>query len=406
MRDKTTRRDPRRLGSYLAAAVLGVFCWMGAAQAWTADLGATDSSLDQKFSDLQKKVQALQDRLDSSSGLLSVLPAGKETSLKFGGMLQVQGDTGDAAGQFSDFTSAYLRRARLNAAGSFLENFAFRVELELAGSLPTTVTAPKALTPAMTDGYVDWTAYPFAQVRLGQFKTPFGFEQLASDPALYTIERSLANDRLTLNRQIGGQLSGSFLSKRLSYAAGAFNGTGVNVAGNDNKLYQGVARVSARPLAGKVGGQDFTLDLGWDYYGTRDNAVTLTGMSVPTSIFTGFRQGRSADAQVHWGPADLWLEWIEGAYQPVAAPKVGVWAQGGYAQLACYVLPKKLQLVAKGDYYDPNEAKSWDITRTGTGGVNYYIKGNDLKLQADFLRIKVEGVKVKNKFVVREQLMF
>lgn len=399
----TSRRWPFRIGRWAALMGFTLMLFSGEVKA-ASDEFSSAPDLSAKLEALQKKVDAMKTLWDSGNGLIVVQPAGKETNIKFGGLLQVQGDAGDAAGQFSDFNSVYLRRARLNASGSFLENFSFRAELELSGSLPATVSAPKALTPSMTDGYIDWTAYQEFQARAGQFKTPFGFEQLAEDPALFTIERSLANDRLTLNRQLGAQASGSFFSKRVSYAGGAFNGSGMNIAGNDNKLFTGIVRISARPLVGKLAGQDASVDVGWDYYGTRDNSVTLTGLYA--SGFTGFRQGRSTDIQAHWGPVDFWGEWILGAYQPAAKNSVGVWAQGGYAQLAFYVLPKKIQVVAKGDYYDPNDSKGWDITRTGTGGLNYYIKGNDLKLQADVLRIKSEGVAVKTKYVLREQLMF
>jgi hypothetical protein len=104
--------------------------------------------------------------------------------------------------------------------------------------------------------------------------------------------------------------------------------------------------------------------------------------------------------------AEFWGEWIMGHYQPSTKNSIGVKAQGGYAQLTAFVIPKILQAVGKADYFDPNQSKGWDITRTITAGANYYIKGNDLKLQFDYLRIKTEGVKVANKFVLRQQVMF
>ena len=64
------------------------------------------------------------------------------------------------------------------------------------------------------------------KIRVGQFKTPFGFEQLYSDPRLFITERSLGNDRLTQSRQLGAQVGGDVLDKRLTYAIGLFNGTG------------------------------------------------------------------------------------------------------------------------------------------------------------------------------------
>jgi hypothetical protein len=209
-----------------------------------------------------------------------------------------------------------------------------------------------------------------------------------------------------LNRQLGAQVSGSFWDKRISYAGGVFNGSGVNTTLNDNKQCLGVGRLAVRPLAGRLAGSDASMDIGWDYYGTRDNGVTLTGLSVPTSVFTGFRQGRSADVEARWGRAEVWAEWMMGSYQPVGKNAAGIHSQGGYAQLAFFVLPKHLQALGKFDLFDPNQSKGQDATHTATAGLNWLIKGNDLKLQFDYLRIQPENSKFFNKFMARQQVLF
>jgi len=156
--------------------------------------------------------------------------AGKEASLKIGGLLQVQGDfldRGDSRFTTSD-DRIFIRRARLSASGSFLESFDFKIELDLAGSLTNNPILAGNLRAQMTDGYVNWNKYAYANIKGGQFKTPFGYEQLFLDSKLYTIERSLVNDRLTLSRQIGAQAAGDVFEKRFSFAIGAFNGNGRN----------------------------------------------------------------------------------------------------------------------------------------------------------------------------------
>src|SRR6185436_20881738 len=171
----------------------------------------------------------------AAQGLGTTKPAGREPTLAIGGLLQVQADAGDRGDSrfTNDNDRFYLRRARLNATGKFLEEFDFRLELDLAGSLSNT----SALRAQMTDGFINWNRYPAANVRAGQFKTPFGFEQLYGDPRLFTLERSLVNDRLTLSRQVGVQLGGDLFEKRLTYAVGSFNGNGVNNNFNDNESF-------------------------------------------------------------------------------------------------------------------------------------------------------------------------
>src|SRR5262245_17824988 len=198
--------------------------------------------LEAQVDSLQRENRALRRDLgvDGRVGQTVVKPAGREPTLFVGGLLQVQGDFGDQGdGRFGTHDRFHLRRARMNMSGRFLEEFDFRIEGDLSGTL----SEASALRAQMTDGYINWNRYAAANMRLGQFKTPFGYEQLYSDPRLYTIERSLMNDRLTLSRQIGAQVGGQLGNRRLSYSAGLFNGTSANVSFNDNDNFAYVGRL-------------------------------------------------------------------------------------------------------------------------------------------------------------------
>src|SRR5436190_12185383 len=94
--------------------------------------------LEGEVESLRKENQELKSALsDSKGGLINVKPAGKETSLKLGGLIQAQADFLDKGDSRwgSDFDRFYLRRARLNASGTFLEDFDFKLELDLSGTL-------------------------------------------------------------------------------------------------------------------------------------------------------------------------------------------------------------------------------------------------------------------------------
>jgi hypothetical protein len=62
------------------------------------------------------------------------------------------------------------------------------------------------------------------------------------------------------------------------------------------------------------------------------------------------------------------------------------WKDGwtGYILGSYFVVPKKLQLVAKWVSFDPGQIADDDL-HSITGGVNYYIHGDDLKLMADYI---------------------
>ncbi len=352
------------------------------------------------------------------TGSIVVKPAGKEVSLSLGGLIQAQGDFGDRGDdRFSDANDRfYLRRARLNASGHFMEDFDFRLEMDLAGSLGNT-TGYRA---QMTDGYINWSHYAAANIRAGQFKTPFGFEQLYADPRLLTIERSMVNDRLTLNRQIGVQLGGDLLDKRLSYAVGSFNGSGTNTNANDNDKFMWVGRLSAVPVKAGTADSPLTWSVGGNAFSTEDTALSQTSDfrfdSTPTTpaadnLFTGKRKGYGVDTQLLVGPFELWAEALQVRWEATdGRPRPTLDSKGFYVQAALYVVPKKFQVVAKYETFDPNSDASNDDTNTTTVGLNYYIKGHDLKVMVDYLHSEIASRPAKddtdNKVIARLQVAF
>lgn len=384
----------------------------------------TTPTVDERLERVEQDVRALRDsnlKLRSELGADTkdrgslVRASGQELALTLGGLLQVQADGGDKGDvRFgSDRERIYLRRARINATAVYQENLEVRLETELAGSL----SEANAMRAQLTDGYVQWKAWPAALVRLGQFKTPFGFEQLAADPRLYTIERSLGNDRLTLGRQIGAQLGGDFLDRRVSYAAGAFNGTSVNSSSNDNSKFTLVGRVSAVPLAPGAGASGPRLAFGLDGYVSDDDQAggqpsefkfnTSTNKAAD-NIFAGKRSAWGADAQFALSRFELWSEYLKARYEPDnKKPADQVDAEAWYVQATWYLVPSRLQALVKYDAYDPNDDVANDETDTWTFGLNYYVRNHDIKLQLDYLSEDVASSdSVEGKVLARMQVMF
>lgn len=333
----------------------------------------------------------------------NVTAAGRAPTLTFGGLIQAQGEAGDRGD--SRFGTAndrvYLRRARLNATGKFLEEFEFRLELDLGSGLAETSN----LRAQATDAYITWNKYPHAQIRVGQFKSPFGFEQLYSDPRLLLIERSLVNDRLTFGRQIGVQVGGEIFDKRFSYAVGSFNGNSVNTSANDNDRFATYGRASVQVYRGAAFGSGSTAAVGLSLYASEDSAVTLGGLgfdSTPATadrdnLFAGKRDGSAFDFQLK-SPAhgfELWAEWIEGHFEPLnGRPRPELDAEGYFVQASWFPaaerLKKKLELVLKHEEFDPSTALENNETTIETLGLNWYFKSHDLKAMLNVLRVDDE----------------
>lgn len=398
----------------LLAACGGV---LSTAPAQTASLDERLQRLESEVGALRKENQQLRTELglDGRAGQTVVKPAGREPTLSIGGLLQAQADFGDKGD--ARFTTGndrfYLRRARLNVAGKFLEEFDFRLEGEFAGTL----AEASGNRAQLTDGYINWNRYDAANIRVGQFKTPFGFEQLYSDPRLLIAERTLVNDRLTVSRQIGVQVGGDVLDKQFSYATGFFNGTGVNTTANDNDKFLWAGRVSAVAWQGTLAGQDVRWSLGADALATAD--TNLTGQAaefgfdvVPggtkDNTFTGRRKAGGLDTQLHAGPFDLWIEYLRARFKPLdRIPFASFDSAGWYAQGAYFVVPKTLQAVVRYDTFDPNLLLPANTTSTWTLGGNWFLKADDIKLQFDYLISDIDGVPAKNKkLIVRLQTIF
>src|SRR5216117_3669724 len=205
---------------------------------------------------------------------------GPELKLVLGGFIQMNFEDGDVSafegrfGQTALKDRFRLRRARINLTGDFAEQFDFKLEgdFENSDGLNANRTAFEA-----TDIFINWHQFPWAQIKMGQWKAPFGLEQLTPDTSLYTIERTLPTGAITPERQIGVQLWGKPLAAiwpgqadLLTYYAGIFNGNDRNISVNDNNEFMYVGRLELQPFNGKVFGQPSFLKLGGDGLWSRD----------------------------------------------------------------------------------------------------------------------------------------
>lgn len=319
-----------------------------------------------EFSDLTRQLG-----WDGKAPLTVVKAAGTEQKLTLGGFVHAQYESGGAPDtRYTGINDRFLlRRTRVNLAGTFAEKAAFKLEADFGSNS----IAPKSgISGQLTDAFVNWTPDARASVRVGQFKTPFGFEQLQPDTKIYTVERSLPNDRLTVSRQIGAMLYGDPVPKRLSYSVGAFNGTGVNVSSNDNQKFMWVGRLNGLAYEGKVGTQKARLSLGADYFTTKDKGT-----------FTGRREGYSADAQLAVGPAEIQAEWLRNTQHPTAGAAV---TADGWSMLGAYNFTKRWQGVVRYEAYDSNTSTNATTSKLWTFGLNFLLKGDDLKFSLNYLQ--------------------
>jgi phosphate-selective porin len=361
---------------------------------------------------------------------VDVHPAGPEYKLTLGGYIQANFEDGDVSAFEGRFglnalkDRFRLRRARITLTGDFAEQFDFKIEGDFEqsdaavtaiskvtdnnGVVTTTTTSTSNRTQfSATDIFINWHQIPEANIKVGQWKAPFGLENLTPDTLIYTIERSLPTGAIVPERQIGAMVWGKpfatampDLKDLVTYYGGIFNGNGRNFNNNDNNEFMYVTRLELQPWKGKLMGQEAGLKLGADYFHSRDDAGTnispalnlkvnadgsLTGFTLPTA---DERNAFSFDADLKLGPFELIGEYLEehvDGREVNGIPSMADFiTQGFYVQGSYFIIPKKFQAVVKWEHLNPGQLGNDGISSL-TGGLNYYVHGDNIKLMANYV---------------------
>lgn len=297
----------------------------------------------------------------------------------FGGYVVGKASYTDESGKSSN-SSFDLRYARLYLSGKVLD-LKYRLQIEMAGA----PGASKEKSPRILDAYGEWVKYDYFQVRFGQFKRAFTFENPMNPwdigfGAYSQLTDKLAgmNDRLgehsSGGRDLGVQVQGDLLPigddhhNFLHYQVGVYNGQGINHAdANSAKdLIGGVYVYPVKKLAVGVFGWNGSYSSGSVKV---DRKRMVAGLKYEADWTVRAEYGLSKGHKLsdydsesgtfnNGDKSDAW-------YIAVGAP-----------------VTKKCKVYAKWDVYRDN--KEWDSAKSIYAlSANYYFYKN-LKLQANY----------------------
>ena len=340
-----------------------------------------------------------------------VVPNGHENRLALGGYTQMQaefGDTGDA--RFAGTGDRiYARRSRIWVTGNFAEHFDFKVEGIYDANTNGVVTGARMQANEIS---ISWVRYPAANIRLGQLKPAFSLELLSAETNGVIIERTIGSERIGDGRQIGAEVTGALFNQRVNYIVFVGNGNGSNTSANDNNKFLQSARVDVvvhdSPAAGR-------LVVGADAIHSTDTALSKIGPgfdAVPggavDDLFTGTRDGWALDATWHFGLFDLTTEMLRMRYRPVdSIPAASFLGDSWHATAAYFIVPTRLQAAVRREHYDPNTAVTGNSTENWWVGLNYYLKGSDLKFMVDYVFGRPAGLPNDHgRFFTRFQMIY
>ena len=208
------------------------------------------------------------------------------------------------------------RRAGLN--GELGEHVEFQIERDLNEE------------GRWRDVFANWRTFRQAEVMVGQFKVPFGREQLVGSTDIDFAYRTLVSTTIPPARDKGVMVHGRFLQRGFTYEVGAFEGDGSNGRLEEAQFAlpdtepQGLGRSVAarftatplRPLSEafetlRIGGAYGTVDVPEGLNSFRGETVWGTKEFVEPVYVKGRRQRFGGEFTYTPGPVGLAAEWMQ-----------------------------------------------------------------------------------------------
>ena len=269
----------------------------------------------------------------------------------------------------------------------------YKFEIELA-SLKTDASN-NINNGRITDGYVEFAKTPYATLRAGQYKVPFGMQELTSDTRQEFVERSIASAKFAPSRDVGLMLSGQFFkNNKLGYQVAAFNGGGQNNPQED-RAFLYVARVVYDPLGEYKLYESATENPEQNilHFGLAYRTGEVAKGSATAGVFTNVDNEDAAAFEVAWKYRRFFAdgEYYEQTNEqknPVVGPDVD--ARGFYGQFGVMVVPKKQEIAVRYAEVEPDKSVP-DAKQTEMRLVyGYFWKSHNMKVQADVGQIGFE----------------
>lgn len=330
----------------------------------------------------------------------------------------------NGAADITQSTSTFrIRRAEISGTGAIIPKFVtwrFMFDPMRVRDIPTVAnavnaTAGGAAVPVrsyntitmLQDAYITLQG-EFMDVTIGQFKAPISWDAFGSAAKIIMPDRQFIALLEGGQRDIGVRLEKTF--EKFSYVVGIVNGSGQNnIDTNNQKDVEG--RVEIYPIPGMTIAGAF-----YDSVGYRTKA--------------GTKDRWEGDFRYETGPFLIQAEFIRNR-DILADNGKALNSQGGYAALA-YKLKGlgsgnwkgDLQPVIRVGFFDPNADTDVIPGTTPAGeifpgttderidyeaGLNYYLRGHEMKFQVSYDRQQLDDTKAKapnNEVIVATQVWF
>ena len=235
------------------------------------------------------------------------------------------------------------------------------------------------------DMYIATNKIPHHRVLVGHSRPPVGMEGSYGPFVLPFIARSQISRNFGTVRKLGARVSGDY--SLVDYDFGVYSSDTYF-----QEFFPGtefIGWVNLKPLA-KTDGRYGNLKIGGGIdAGNRSNSFCVAG------AYVGYEYKRFM-ANFEWANAD--------GYNGPSGFSSDKHASGFYATLG-YMLTKKLQLLARYDEFDPDANIAHNNQREYSLGLNYFIKGQGLRLILNYVFCQNDVAKDSHRILVGTQIL-
>jgi phosphate-selective porin len=341
------------------------------------------------------------------------LSAGKQGVVQLGLLMQGWLVVDTTSTQPNPSSTFRLRRAEIAAKGEILpKRVAYKVMFDPAKVRefqPTKVTdgtgamvnvqQPTTRVSVLQDFEITAMS-KYADVSIGQFKIPVSWEGYNSSAKIILPERAIVSSTYGDVRDLGVKVTKTM--PKWGYYVGLFNGLGANNLDNNNQKDIAL-RLEAYPVKG----------------------LTIAGVTYDSIGYrhrTGTKDRWEADVRYEANNLLVQAEYIRARDCTAATGCINgtepVSAQGYYAAVGYTITDKQLggslQPVVRIGFLDPDTSKNLapmmpsdkDELYHYDVGLNYYLQGHEMKLQASYQRQQFEDKAAINEFIAAAQVWY
>jgi phosphate-selective porin OprO and OprP len=225
------------------------------------------------------------------------------------------------------------------------------------------------------------------QLKAGQYKVPFGRQELTSSANQEFVDRSIVSNEFARGRDIGVQLWGLPAGGKLDWRVGLFNGNGRTVSRNDKFQYN--ARLAWQPLGdvryseGDFESSERPLFAIAGQYESNERAVAASGT---TPADSADREIVGGDVVFKYRGLFVFGEFFDATTERLVASDFD--SDGFNAQIGYFIVPQKLEIAGRLAVLDPNSDRDDDEREERGIALGYFFNKHPHKLQLDYRQLE------------------